>query len=61
MCVTFLAVLAAGLVLVPGHLFPAQQACLGVCSRVDVVDFILTPGHFYSAGPGVLLLFALRS
>ena len=60
-CVTFLAVLAAGLVLVPGDLFPSEQACLGVSSRVDVVDFVLTPGDFYPAGPGVLLFFVLRS
>ena len=56
MCVTYLAVLAAGLVLVPGDLFPSEQACLGFCSQVDVVDFGLTPRDFYPAEPGVLLL-----
>jgi len=59
--VTFLAVLAASLVLVPGDHFPSEQACLGVSSRADVVDFVLTPGDFYPAGLGVLLSFVLRS
>ena len=36
MSVALLAGLAAGLVLIPGKLFPSEQACLGMMSWLDV-------------------------
>ena len=49
-CVTILAVLAAE------DIFPSEQACFGVCSRVGVVCYVLIPS------PAVLgiILFSLE-